>query len=975
MALLPQILPLQFGKLDTKTDSRFLVPGGLVALRNIRYDSFPKLLKRWGTATFYAAAAGRMLAHFKNQLFLGTGAEAYSIAATGSLDKGMLEAVTLLAQPVVRNAYYQQSPDVAVHPNGITVYTYESNEAGSLVSRYSVFDTATQQPIAVNVLISATGVRPKPLCIGNWVAIVYVDTSTSHVRYLAIPVASPTSPTSPADLATDSQASPVFDATVIGGLQGLVYVAYANAGGSIAVCGLSAGLAVAPPTVLFNAVPTVLSIWQDAALNLWLCYYASGNLTAAVFTSALSVITAPFTVAAAPGTVRNITGIAPGAVSTIYYEVSAAATYNNFIRTATSTLAGTVTGVADLVRSVGLASKAFYYLGRVHVLAAFQTTLQPTYFLLSNGKVVGKLAPGNGGGLTQRLSLLPETPSVSTGVYALAYLYADQLTSVAGNVFSQAGVNAATVDFTQNTYSTELSDNLHVSGGIVSMYDGAAVCEHGFNVYPEPLTFTASGSGSFTGSYQACAVYEWMDNYGNIHQSSPSPVVTATASSAAQFNFSVPMLRLTSKVTKVSVVFYRTIANQPVFYRVSSISTPTLNDPTTDTASTTDITADTSITGNAQLVFNPDNSAAEVPPLAAPALSFITRYRTRLVGIPSENPYQWIYSKAMVPGGVPMEWNDQQFYQAIPQGSGPLTCAMEMDEKLILFTATRIMMVAGDGPAPNGANGDYGTAPQHIPADVGCANPRSLVLTPMGIIFQSQKGFYLLDRGVSLHYIGGDVEKYNGQNVTSAQLLPNTRRVLFTMSSGLTLAFDYIFERWSEWTGVYGADATIFNGLWTFVTPSGQVKQETPGIFVDDGVPVLIGLTTGWASFAGVSGYQRVWRLIIRGDYRSPHILQISIAVDDRPSPVQVETVNTANLFANTPGDTLLGDTESPGDGAFPPEEWQVKLLQQKCSSLQVSIQESQLGPSYGEGLSLSAISFLAGVIGGLHRVPASRSV
>jgi len=980
MPLAERTVPLQWGKLDTKTDSRFVVPGDLVALRNTRLDEFPKLRKRFGTQTIFTSSAGRLLSSFKSQLFLGTGAEAYGLASSGAIDKGPLEALTLSAQPAVRNTYTQQCPDIAVHAMGITVYAYESVEAGTTVARYSVYDTATQQPIVVGVLLSTTGYKPKPVSVGNYVCVLFADSSTNALRYVPIPAGSPTAPLSTVNLVSDSAASAVFDATVF---NNQAYVAYVNNAGHVAVAGITPSGAGIGAVVLaaISVTPAVLSIWGDAYPNLWVVYYvAAGNVSAAVYSAALIAVTAPFTVATSPGTVRNITGNAGASTtSTIYYEVYAATTFNTYIMQATSTLAGSVTGPVSLARSVGLASKAFYYLGRAHVLAAFQSPLQPTYFLLSAGKVVAKLAPSNGGGLTYRTSTLSEVPSIATGVYWVAYLYADQLTSVAGNIFSQAGVNGAKIDFTGFTYSAELGDNLHITGGIVSMYDGAQVCEHGFHVYPEPPAgwFTATGSGgnNYTGSYQAVVVYEWMDNYGQIHQSAPSPALQINASGNSGFSYAnIPTLRLTSKANKVSVVVYRTIANQSVFYRVTSIAAPLLNDPTVDTVSTTDAIADASLTGNAQLVFNPDNSAAEIPPLAPPALSFITRYRTRLVGIPSENPNQWIYSKAMVPG-VPIEWNDQQFFQAIPQGSGPLTCAMEMDEKLILFSATRIMFVAGDGPAPNGANGDYGTAPEHIPTDVGCSEPRSLVLTPEGIMFKSAKGIYLLSRALQVSYIGRDAEGYNGSTITSARLVPNTRRILFTLSGGPTLSFDYGAGRWSEWTNLNAADSTVFGGLWTFVTPTGAVKQETPYAYTDDGSPILIGLKTGIVSFAGISGYQRVWRLIIRGDYRSPHVLQVFISNDDNPAPTQTETLNTASLYPYIPGDTLLGDTDSPGGGAFPPEEWMVKLLRQKCSSIQLTLQESQLGPVYGEGLSLSGVSFLAGVLPGLHRVPATNQI
>ncbi len=974
MALVSQTIPVLFRSLNTKTDSRSLLVGDLTSLVNVRLDEYPKLRKRYGYDALVAAESGSLLAAYKTQLFIGTGAEAESYRSSGDLvDKGVLESLSLSVQPAVRNSYTQQAPDMAVHAAGLTVYAYESVESGATVSRYTIFDSATQQPIVANALVAAAALQPRPIALGNYVAIIYFDSSLGHLKFIAIPVVDPMSPSAPVDLATDSATSPpVFDVALI---SGTAYLAYVTNTSKIAVTTLSATLVAGAVAQLISAAPTALAIFGDSTPHIWVAYYASATLTAAAFTTALLPALVPTTVDASPGTIRNITGIAPvTTTATIYYEASAGSPYNNLVRTATITISGTVSGVGVLVRSVGLASKQFYYLDRIHVLVAHESALQSTYFLLSGSTVVAKIAPGVGGGLTANASQLPQVCTVDTGIFSAACLQADQLSSTGGDVFTQAGVQGVTFDFTEPQVALELSDDLHITGGILSMYDGAQVCEHGFNLYPENMQFSASGSGSFTGSYQAFAIYEWMDNYGLIHQSAPSPVVTTTASSNATFNYTIPTLRLTSKITPISIAIYRTLANQENFFRVTSISAPLLNSATVDTVSTTDSVADATLSGNAQPYTNPDNNASEVPNLAAPAPRHISRYRNRAVVIPAESPFQWVFSKALVPG-VPVEFNPQQLFQAVEQDGGPLTCSIEMDDKLILFSEDRVRYVVGDGPAPNGTNNDYGNA-YHIPSDVGCINPRSLVLIPAGVMFQSAKGIYLLGRGLDVGYIGAPVEIYNSATVTAARLEPNSRRVIFTLDTGIALAYDYHVGKWAVWTAHDAADATIFGGLLTYLRPDGTVLQQTPGEYTDDGQAILQSLVTSWLAFAGISGVQRVWRFNIRGDYRSPHILNVSVAVDDNPGTVQTERVVAADVMGDQPvADTTVADTDNPGGGTYPPYEFTVKLARQRCASVQLTIQEQQTGPDYGEGFSLSAVSFLVGTDKGLHKVPANRSI
>lgn len=997
MALVPQNIPVVMKGIDTKTDSRHAVLGEMVGTENVRFDEWPRLRKRWGYKRLGSAPAGAQLAAFKGQLLLGTGTELYSYAASaGLVDQGPLESVALSVRPVVRNGYSQQTPDAAVHPLGISVYTYESIEAGATVSRYSVVDSATQQPLVVGRQIGTAAVKPKPLALGNYVVILYYETSNNHLRYIAIPAASPASVPSAVDVATDPSTSNVWDATVIGGQDGALFVTYLNSASSNKIT-----LKALSPTLVLGAatVPTTtesysgcVTIFTDSAGNVWVAYYTGSAVKAFRYDFYLSSQLLTFTtIDASPGTVRNITGVAWGTVGVyVLYETAGSATYNNMVKVAALDYFGNpALGAGASVRSVGLASKAFLVGSRLHYLAAYQSPLQSSYFMISftgpsRATVVARLAPGVGGGLTTK-SILPEVSAVSAGAYQTAYLQADQLTSSGGNVFTQKGVQAATFDFTQPQASQELSDNLHLTGGILSMWDGAQACEHGFHVYPEPITATASGSGTFAGSYLVCAVYEWMDNYGLIHQSAPSPAVTVVASNAAQFNLTAPTLRLTSKTTPIAVVFYRTISNQSgPFYRVNSITSPLLNSTTVDSVSCTDTTADATITGNAQLYSAPTNDAAEAPNLPAPAPAFVTKYRNRAIVIPAENPYQWVLSKEVVPG-VPVEFNPEILYQSIEQEGGPLTCAIEMDEKLILFKRDRIYFIAGNGPAANGTGSDYGT-PNHIPSDCGCVNPRSLALIPQGVLFQSAKGIQLLDRGLGVHYLGANAEEFNDAAVTAVRMDPNSRRVVFFLDSGIALVLDYTglvvvdgpeagAKWWSTWTNYNGADAAIFGGLLTFVQPNGLLMQETPGRYLDDGNPVLASFTTSVFSFAGLSGFQRVWRIMIRGDYRSPHGLSAGIAYDDGP-PTQFESVDAGALLGGgAVGDTTIGGTDNPGGGPSPFYEWVIKPAQQKCTSIQLTIRETQTIAPYGEGLSLSGLSFQVGALKGQHRISPARTL
>jgi hypothetical protein len=113
-----------------------------------------------------------------------------------------------------------------------------------------------------------------------------------------------------------------------------------------------------------------------------------------------------------------------------------------------------------------------------------------------------------------------------------------------------------------------------------------------------------SGTGNTT-SYSYIAVYKWVDNKGNIHQSAPSiPIHLAAARIPGSFHGAqivVPTLQLTEKIgNPVQIDIYRWSTTQQVYYRVTNDSTPFLNNPATPYVVFTD-----SLINDNQIVGNP----------------------------------------------------------------------------------------------------------------------------------------------------------------------------------------------------------------------------------------------------------------------------------------------------------------------------------------------------------------------------------
>lgn len=450
--------------------------------------------------------------------------------------------------------------------------------------------------------------------------------------------------------------------------------------------------------------------------------------------------------------------------------------------------------------------------------------------------------------------------------------------------------------------------------------------------------------------------------------------VTISVSSVTSAKINFPTLRQTYKTSnKVRLVLYRWSTAQQNYYRVTSISSPILNDPSVDSVSITDISSDAQILGN-DLIYT---TGGVIENIAPPACSGIALFKSRVMLINAENKNEIWYSKQVIQN-TPAEFSDLFTIFVAPttgaQGStGDLTIISAMDDKFIAYKKDAIYYVTGTGPDNTGANNDF-SDPVFITSTVGSENP-NIVFMPDGLMFQSDKGIWLLGRGLQTTYIGAPVEGFNSQLVTSAVSVPSTNQVRFTLDDRATLMYDYYYQQWGTFLGLPAISSCIYQGLHTFLNQNGQVLKETPGSYVDISEPVLISFTTGWINLAGLQGFERAYFFYLLGKYLTPHKLTVSIAYDYNP-PSQSVIINPTNFSGAYGSDTLYGG--STYGGLSNREQWRVFFEQQKCQAFQITLTESYdstFGVPAGAGLTLSGLDLIVGIKDGKPRLQASDSV
>jgi hypothetical protein len=1015
-----QSVPINFSQgLDLKTDPKQVSVGKFLSLQNSIFDKGGLLQKRNGFGqleTLPDNTYAYVTTLNDNLTAIGPTIAALSIGSETWIPKGSIYPMQVSVLPLIRNNANQTQCDAAVSPNGFvcTVYS-ETVDGTTFTHKYAVADSTTGQNIVEPTLLPGsdpTYGTPRVFLFYNYFVIIFTTHPSSyHLSFIAISYNNPSIVTTPQDITVSYTPSTTvsWDAVVYGNT---MYIAYNSASGgqSAHVVSLSYFLTLTGFSHSFTgSIATMMSMSVDGTNPsvpiIYMSWYDLASMTGytAAVNSNCGLVLAPTEIISATS-VGNITCYAKNGSCQSYYEVLAtpASNSNNYVSSVPCSQPGVVGSTYIVVRSVGLGSKAFSVAGTVYFLGAYQTQYQPSYFLINASIsvqaapiVAGKIAYENGGGY-----LTTGLPGVSVieDVAQIAYLYKDLITALAteqnsqqtttGGVYSQTGINLGT--FTINNLgidTAEIASTLNISGGFLWMYDGYLPVEQNFFLWPDSVVLVSSTTGGSMAAqtYYYQAVYSWTDNAGNIHRSAPSiPVSVTTSGSTSSVIVIIPTLRLTYKIANpIKIEVYRWSTANQIYYQVSASTTnpnpmeaPLYNNTTVDFEDFTDTWPDSAIIGNNIIYTN----GGVVEDVNAPASNLLTLFDDRLWLVDAEDPNLLWFSKQVIEG-TPVEMSDLFTFYVAPtagaQGStGVITSIAPMDDKLIIFKGNAIYYINGTGPDNTGANNQY-SQPIFVTSTVGCINQNSIVFTPQGLMFQSDKGIWTLGRDLQTSYTGAPVQDLTlGAMVESAVNVPETNQVRFTLNTGETLMYDYYYSQWGEFVGIPAISSTIYEGLHTFINQYGEAYQESPGVYLDGRNPVLMQFTTSWLNLAGLQGYQRAYFFYILGQYLTPHKLQVSIAYDYNSSPSQSSLISPSNFNSSVP--SPFGVPSAPFGANSDLEQWRVFLTKQRCQAFQISIQEvydASFGIPAGAGLTISGLNVIVGLKSKFRTISSSNSI
>jgi hypothetical protein len=1019
-----QTVSLPFGAgIDTKSDPKMSDPPELLTAQDCIFTQKKRLIKRNGYIALPTGIPGggtltapQMVASYRNEL-LAAGVESagavpgqrllsYSPSLTRWVDRGKYTSIApskTIISALDWNFYANQlglavgnfSPTFAFAGNiGLFVYT---NPIG-LTSYFTVKDLTTGASLEQDIALPYNApFQSQAILLGSsQLAVLTLSNGTFYLQLITVTALGAVIVEVPIPFLAGALGT-LFDIQTTSAGANLAYFssAFQIVIVSINPLGVFGSLqSFYPPLTSINSI----SLTIDASGNSWVFfagvtgsapgyYYAiatgnpviTGLLLSPTLIQSLTALQMPTVMSAV---------VTSSTTQTLYYsyytEPASFPAANPNATIYSVSLSTTAAGTPHFfLQNASVYSRPVAFNNTTYLAVMFLSASQPTGFLidLADGLAVAKFLPGSAEGLlAQYPFILRYTPvslyALSSTVLGLAGAvilteHTTQNPFPASGAIQQElpysvllGVALIQFDFAHiDSFQSVVENNSMVlNGGLVMHYDGAAIVELGFSVYPDGVFATIAstpGTGLPQGTYIYYWTYEWTDANGNLHQSAPSIPLLVTIPAGGTYTVTVQAetLQLTQKYSYQAVLWRTQNAGQ-IAYRVNQQQ---LVNPSGAGVSLIDFSTDAQILATGDPLYTEGGAILEN--LAPPAAMILWTGQNRVWCVDCESPNDTLeYSKTSAKG-TGISFSTGLLETLIDAKLGPISGASVMDEKTVIFKQQGLGFFYGDGANDSGS-GSTITPYQFIPSDGGCTNSKSVIAYPGGILYRTLKGIYNLSRGVQSSYFGQAVEAYNAQTIQSAVIVPSRNQIRFLTSVGVSLLYDYVMGQWSIFTNHLGLSACIFNGNYVYARVDQSIFQEdTTGLYTDNGIGYSPLVTLSWIKATSIQGWQRTRRIMLLGDFQNAngtHGVQVTLAYDWGSPAIFAGAYESIPYYFS---------------GANGPFQFRERLAQQKCDSFQITLQELGTPGASGEFIDFSDLSLEIMAKTGMRKLPASASV
>lgn len=489
-------------------------------------------------------------------------------------------------------------------------------------------------------------------------------------------------------------------------------------------------------------------------------------------------------------------------------------------------------------------------------------------------------------------------------------------------------------------------------GGTIQYYSGTTCTEQGFHINPTQVEEGTPDTGTVpVGDYLFAISYEWTDPNGVRYESQPSATTSINFDGSEKklvtlYNYPFARARGT-----VVVNLYMSEADGDILYlkEQTEITWTTLSDAIEITTG-----PDTS----KRILYTTGGVLGHTP---MPPCSSMTEFKNRLVFVGLDVPSKLGFTKKLV--NLEQLAFNTEFTIDIPAKYGHPKVVANLDDNLIVFTdGGALYQISGDGPNELGQLSTF-TDPSLIQTDVGSTNPNSLAVIDKGLLFQSDKGIFILTRSLQTQYIGAAVEDYNDLVITSATVIETRQEVRFTTRTGETLVYNYFYDQWMTHTNYVAEASTFWDGRFVHGKTDGSVHIETPDAYLDTGTTAITPtLVTSWLSFAGVLGFKRIYWINFLSQFFANYTQRIEIAYDFENTYSETVNVDSADSLSTS---TVM--------------DFRHKPARQKCSSIRLRLKAiDATGETEDNGSETAApigLTFVVGTKSGSRRNNSRKTV
>lgn len=972
MALQKALLPVGFNGLNQIIDEKTAPVGTYTKLDNVIIDTNHELKKRAGMDSIGVSTTPSniySMYSLGNELgvLTDTNLHTYSPTLDKFLNKGKTSSPIVTSESIIANTYTQTNVDSSLNSNGVQAFVWEDSRGGV---RCSITDAISTTAIVSDYSLSLTGVKPKVVSTNLAIIFFYVESSTLYAVQYNINTGTFNAAVTVDTIMNTNVTYDVIDATVNTTIYPGIFIAAVTNTAKIKLYSwdirnnaLGTGInGLIPPTEVQSAnvgnSKTISLAIDSTSTKLLITWHNDSDkiVRARAFTylgSAFAVSESVISTATTDAGYSLTVSI--DSTNTAYVILSTYNTKHQTFHIKLSDVFNTsgVTVSSAISRAYyhcGLVSKSFIYNNTVNYVISYDSSLQGTYFLVNfDGVVIARFFTQLAGGMPTKSNSISKFSVDSTktlNTYSIGLLRKTKILASSGTYTSTTSVFTEKVWFTPYTIDSKtVSKVLNIAGGFVKNYDGSnTIVEQGFHLYPEIVSVTEDGAGVVTtGAHAYKCVWEWTDNNGQIVRSQTSVPVTLTNSPNHQNVVVVKSLPVTSKSslngntrTAPVLAVYRTLAGGTTYYRVNQDPSEFLyNDSTVETITFIDNKTDAQISSNAVIY----TTGGVFDNVAAPSANLLTLMKNRIVIGGCDTDPNTIYVSKEKESGLSVEFSNELSIQIDSLG-GNITALAGLDDKILIFKKSLIYYIAGQGPDKLG-NGSF-TIPQLVSSDTGTTNPQSIVLTADGIMFQSPKGIYLVDRQLTVSYIGAPVKDYETQTITSAANLPDFNRVHFTMASGDGLVYHTFFKSWTTFSNLPGNASLASQSVWYVAGSKGVARASTTHYHDWDNEAIISTIKTAWISVAGLEGFQRVYSILLLGDNEvNVDRLKMNVYYDFRKFQGEQLSIQPAlDIGTYGSGSGTYGSEGPYGGENDGTAQFVARPRQQKCSSIQIEIMD-----------------------------------